>query len=33
MVRLIAGLREQQAETEQLDEAVWKSLEGLRFGQ
>ena len=33
MARLVAELREQQAEARRLDEAIWKNLEELGYGQ
>jgi len=32
MARLVAQLREQQAEARRLDEAIWKNLEELGYG-
>nr|HDM58840.1 SAM-dependent DNA methyltransferase [Bacillota bacterium] len=32
MARLVAELRERQAEARRLDEAIWKNLENLGFG-
>jgi type I restriction enzyme M protein len=33
MQRLVAQLREQQAEAKRLDEAIWKNLKELGYGE
>jgi type I restriction enzyme M protein len=32
MARLVAQLRDQQAEAQRLDEAIWKNLKELGYG-